>query len=181
MWGALSDERTGLSFTIAAGPRQRSHSRFRVSWDWRPHFTVPDSSQSQSHIATDGQSVGQSVSKFGCRASSGAQDQIFITLWQLRSCFCEAHSLTRRRFYFLYTLLALASVVFLGSGSLGSRNHILLSQIWDSPFHRLLRLAESRWRYSNPASTRVCPGLIWSVSVCKEMFVDHSYPWKCVP
>jgi hypothetical protein len=30
MWGALSDERTGLSFTIAAGPRQRSHSQVRV-------------------------------------------------------------------------------------------------------------------------------------------------------
>jgi hypothetical protein len=29
-WGALSDERTGLSFTIAAGFRQRSHSRVRV-------------------------------------------------------------------------------------------------------------------------------------------------------
>jgi hypothetical protein len=27
MWGALSDERTGLSFRIAAGLRQRSHSR----------------------------------------------------------------------------------------------------------------------------------------------------------
>jgi hypothetical protein len=26
MWGALSDERTGLSFTIAAGARQRSHT-----------------------------------------------------------------------------------------------------------------------------------------------------------
>jgi hypothetical protein len=25
MWGALSDERTGLSFTIAADPRQHSH------------------------------------------------------------------------------------------------------------------------------------------------------------
>jgi hypothetical protein len=25
MWGALSDERTRLSFRIAAGPRQRSH------------------------------------------------------------------------------------------------------------------------------------------------------------
>jgi hypothetical protein len=25
IWGALSDERTGLSFTIAVGPRQRSH------------------------------------------------------------------------------------------------------------------------------------------------------------
>jgi hypothetical protein len=34
MWGALSDERTGLPFTIAAGPRQRSHSR---------EFTVSDS------------------------------------------------------------------------------------------------------------------------------------------
>jgi hypothetical protein len=32
MWGALSDERTGLSFTTAAGPRQRSHSRVRVPW-----------------------------------------------------------------------------------------------------------------------------------------------------
>jgi hypothetical protein len=30
MWSALSDERTGLPFTIAAGPRQRSHSRIRV-------------------------------------------------------------------------------------------------------------------------------------------------------
>jgi hypothetical protein len=29
-WGALSDESTGLSFTIAAGPRQRSHFRIRV-------------------------------------------------------------------------------------------------------------------------------------------------------
>jgi hypothetical protein len=29
-WGALCDERTGLSFTTAAGPRQRSHSRVRV-------------------------------------------------------------------------------------------------------------------------------------------------------
>jgi hypothetical protein len=33
MWGALSDERTGLLFTIAAGPRQRSHSRVRVPRD----------------------------------------------------------------------------------------------------------------------------------------------------
>jgi hypothetical protein len=43
MLGALSDERTGLSFTIAAGPRQRSYSRVwdpRESW---PHFTDSDS------------------------------------------------------------------------------------------------------------------------------------------
>jgi hypothetical protein len=42
MWGALSDERTGLSFTIAAGSSQRSHSRVRVLWDSRPYFTVSD-------------------------------------------------------------------------------------------------------------------------------------------
>jgi hypothetical protein len=30
MWGAASDERTGLSFIIAAGPRQHSHSRVQV-------------------------------------------------------------------------------------------------------------------------------------------------------
>jgi hypothetical protein len=39
--------------------------------------------RSRSHIATD----GQSVSKSWCRTSSGAHDQIHITIWQLRSCF----------------------------------------------------------------------------------------------
>jgi hypothetical protein len=33
LWSALSDERTGLSFTNAAGPRPRSHSQVRVPWD----------------------------------------------------------------------------------------------------------------------------------------------------
>jgi hypothetical protein len=43
MWGALSDERTGLSFTTAAGPGQRTHSRVRVPWRSWPYFTVSDS------------------------------------------------------------------------------------------------------------------------------------------
>jgi hypothetical protein len=43
MWKALSHERTGLSFTIAAGPRQRSHPLFWVSWYPRPYFTTSDS------------------------------------------------------------------------------------------------------------------------------------------
>jgi hypothetical protein len=30
IWGVLSDERTGLQFAIATGPRQRSHFRVRV-------------------------------------------------------------------------------------------------------------------------------------------------------
>jgi hypothetical protein len=37
--GVISDERTGLSFTISAGPRQRSHSQVRVPWD-RDHILV---------------------------------------------------------------------------------------------------------------------------------------------
>jgi hypothetical protein len=50
-------------------------------------------SQSQSYIATD----GQSISKPWCRVPSGAHDQIFITLRLLQSCFCGALSLTRGR------------------------------------------------------------------------------------
>jgi hypothetical protein len=40
---SLSDERTGLPFTNAAGPRQRSHSWARVPRDSWPYFTVSDS------------------------------------------------------------------------------------------------------------------------------------------
>jgi hypothetical protein len=41
--GALSDARTGLSFTVVAGPCQRSHSWVQVSRDSWPYFTVWDS------------------------------------------------------------------------------------------------------------------------------------------
>jgi hypothetical protein len=37
----------GLSFTIAAGPRQRSHSQVRVPRDSWPYFTVSDSRRPQ--------------------------------------------------------------------------------------------------------------------------------------
>jgi hypothetical protein len=33
LWGALSDERTGLSFIYSAGPCQRNLSLVRVPWD----------------------------------------------------------------------------------------------------------------------------------------------------
>jgi hypothetical protein len=71
-----------MSFVHGAGPRQHSLSTVRVPWDSRPYFTVSDSlhcriHKSQSHIATDGQSVSQSVS-LGVESPSGAHDQIFI-------------------------------------------------------------------------------------------------------
>jgi hypothetical protein len=37
----LSDERMGLSFTIAAGPRQHSHSQIRVSTFYYLRFETP--------------------------------------------------------------------------------------------------------------------------------------------
>jgi hypothetical protein len=83
------------------------------------NVTLSKSSQNQSHIATD--------------------QILIITVWQLRSCFCGVPSLTRGRICLLHMLLPLASAVFLGSKSVGTRDHILLSQIWDFPFRRLLR------------------------------------------
>jgi hypothetical protein len=52
MWGALSDERTGLSFTIAAGPRQRSHSQARVPRDL-DHILLPPRTTSPRYIAPE--------------------------------------------------------------------------------------------------------------------------------
>jgi hypothetical protein len=69
---------------------------------------------------------------------------------QLRVCWCGALSLTRERVCRLQLLLALARAVILWSEPLWTRDHILLSQIWDFLFRRLLRLAGSRWRYSTP-------------------------------
>jgi hypothetical protein len=43
VWSALSDERTALPFSFAAGPRQRSHFRVWDPWDSWPYFTLSDS------------------------------------------------------------------------------------------------------------------------------------------
>jgi hypothetical protein len=64
--------------------------------------------------------------------------------------FVGGPSLTRGRVCLFYMLLALANAVILGSESQETRHHILLPQIWDFPFRRVLRLAGLRWRYSTP-------------------------------
>jgi hypothetical protein len=58
--------------------------------------------------------------------------------------------LTRGRVCRLQLLLVLASAVILGFESRGTRDHILLPQIRDFLFRRLLRLAGLQWRYSTP-------------------------------
>jgi hypothetical protein len=55
----------------------------------------------------------------GAKHPSGAYDQIFIIVWQLRVCSCAALSLTRGRVCRLQLLLVLASAVIFGSESRG--------------------------------------------------------------
>jgi hypothetical protein len=75
----------------------------------------------------------QSASLSWCWAPSGAQNQIFVTVRQLRVCWCGVPFLMRGWVCRLWLPLALTSAVILGSGSRGPHDHILLSQIWDSP------------------------------------------------
>jgi hypothetical protein len=65
----------------------------------------------------------------GIKHPSGAYDQIFSTVRQLRVCCCGVLSLKRGRICRLQLLLVLASAVILGSESRGTRDHILLSPI----------------------------------------------------
>jgi hypothetical protein len=111
---------------------------------------------SESYVTTDGQSASLSWHK--------------APMWGLRPDFyyCQIVAgllmwdapLTRGRVYCLQLLLVLASSVILGTESCGTRDRILLSQIWGSPFRRLLRLAGLQWRYS--IRSRLNAGLNWT-------------------
>jgi hypothetical protein len=69
----------------------------------------------------------------GVKHPSVAEDYIFVSVRQLRVCWCGAPSLMRRRVCPLQLLLALSSAVILRSELRRTHDHILLSQIRDSP------------------------------------------------
>jgi hypothetical protein len=129
-----------LLFTSLVSILHYSFNCLELSWALRK-----SKSKSKSHC--DWRSVSQSVSKSWCRAPSGAHDQIFINVWELRSsCFLwGALSDERTGLCFVYMLLVLASAVFLGSEFFGTRDRILLYQILT--LHKVkvtLRLTESQ-------------------------------------
>jgi hypothetical protein len=115
----LFDERMGLSFTIVAGTRQRSHSQVRVPRDSWPRFTVSDSKFPQS---------------------GGLGLRIYIPPDQD------------------------VPVIPPGTGF---------------PFHRLLRLAGLRWRYSTPLphGLLLCFVQLASLYNLGTESIEYTSPW----
>jgi hypothetical protein len=111
----------------------------------------------------------------GIKHPSGAYDHIFITVRQLRVCWCGAPSLTKTRVCPLQLLLVLASAVIFRSDSRWTRDHILLSHIRDFPFRRLLRLVGLRWRYPTLPPNRTDLN-----SILISSYVAFQYPRKCL-
>jgi hypothetical protein len=127
--------------------------------------------------------------RLGTKHPSGAYDQIFIIVWQLRVCWFGAPSLTRGRVCRLQFLLVLASAVIFWFESHRTRGHILLSQIQDFPFRRLLRLAGSRWRYSTPPPhgllalfqyTCLIKACAFHILICKSIYLFLRYSKEAI-
>jgi hypothetical protein len=179
-----------------------SHFRVRVPWDSWSHFTASDSRLPFSSPPTTRRTTVEvslslmlrlTVSRpvcLGIKHPSGACDQIFVSVRQLRVCSCGELSLTRGRVCRLQLLLVLARAVILGSETRGARDRILLSQIRDFPFRRFLRLAWSRWRYSIPPPHRNKVEVwVWVWVLCYDRLsagLDSSYnfgstEWRSPP
>jgi hypothetical protein len=163
MWDTLSVERTSLSFTIAVGPCQRYHSWIWVPCNSWSYFTVSDSklpkpegpvtstyiprnravqcySQGSplTHKAKVKVMLWPMVSQticLGIKHPSRAYNQIFMTVRQLWVCWCG--TLWQQGGSVVYSCCwPSTEQSFSGSKSHGTRDHILLSQIRDFPFHR---------------------------------------------
>jgi hypothetical protein len=148
-----------------------------------------DASQSQSHIATDGQSVCLSW----CRAPAGAHDQIFLLVWKLLSCPCGAPSLTRGRVCHLSITVGSISPsqyvqIFTNLQFLTNcMYNIYKACIIQAEYSKLCPISSSfryngclvtwgmRWRYFNPSSHGE-KSFIFSLDVVLSIyniFADH--------
>jgi hypothetical protein len=187
---------TSLHFTSLHSTPLHSTPLHSTQVNCRQHLTTQK--VSQIYVTIDGQSASLSW----CQAPISGLDQTFITILRLQAFWRGALSLMSGRVYRLQLLLVLASAVILGSKSLETRDHILLSQIRDSPslkgqvpylypqgtgwpsytlrtgfpFRHLLRLARLQWRYSNPPPRRVVLRVThsWQLSLMLRPTVSRS-------
>jgi hypothetical protein len=137
--------RLQLLLVLASAVILRSETRGTHDHILLSHIRDSPNLEPESYITTDGQSVSPSWSKapvWGLRSD--------FYYCQLVVCWCGVLFLTRGRVCRLQLLLALATAVIFGSEPLGTRDGILLSQIREFSFRRLLRLAGLRWRCSTP-------------------------------
>jgi hypothetical protein len=125
----------------------------------------------QNYVATDEHSASLSW----CQATSGTQDQIFITVRHLRACWYRAPSLTKGRVCRLQLLPAHSFLsqspagimtifycrIYETSQPVGPGPHMYIPQeqggylypqaLGSLPLRCLVRLASLRWKYSNPS------------------------------
>jgi hypothetical protein len=108
MWGTISDKRTESVF-------------YNVKYIYILHVICDNSvsvcmkSESESYVTIDGQSASLSW----CQSPIWSLRPDFITVRQLRVCWCEAPSLTRGRVCRLQLLLASPAQSFSGPSPLG--------------------------------------------------------------
>jgi hypothetical protein len=102
-----------------------------------PRLQLPPSHFSQLQLSTDStvevkvtlQLTGNHSVSLGVEPHLGLMTRYLLLCGSYGLVFCVAPSLTRGQVCLLYILLGLPKAVFLGSKSLGDRDHILLSQI----------------------------------------------------
>jgi hypothetical protein len=118
------DDRIYWTFIQLVTAFHKSLSSTGHSGNLTSNLTELNCQSSQSHIATDGQSVS-----LGIEPHLGLVTRYLLFLDSYGLVSCGAPSLTRGQVCLLCMLLVLASAVFLGSESLGTRDHMLLSHI----------------------------------------------------
>jgi hypothetical protein len=131
-------------------------SRFVTSYDsqWRYSTPPPHGLLTRLSLSLMLRPMVSRPVCLGIKHPSGAYDQIFITVRQLHVWWCGMLSLARGRVCHLQLLLALTSAVIFRSESRVTRDHILLSQIWDFPFQSPFTIRRATVEVLHPTSTR---------------------------
>jgi hypothetical protein len=118
-------------------------------------------SQSQSYIATYGQSVSQSV-------SLGVEPQIFIKVWQLRSCFFMGLPLERED----------GSVICICCWPLPAQSFSVRVP-WDSQSY--FTLSDLRLPFSSPPTTRRVQCRAEQINSLLPATSQHGHSWHRAP